>query len=209
MERSFFLKPEVRKSLYVLLVILLTGIGLLLYFGCSGRKDNKNKEIKPVIASPSPSPDKIEKKPIVFKGSTLLSRDGEKKDWFLEAEDVSYDREKDQAEAKVVRVKFYDPDNKEVLTLSAKGALVDMKVKSLKFRGEVEALSSKGEKLTAKNLRWDNEKKLLIGREYIKITRKNAVMTAANLEADPELKKVVLSGNVKVDYPNGEQFLKF
>ena len=198
-----------RKSLYFLLAILLTGISFLLYFGCSGRKDNKDKEIKPVTVSPSPSPEKEEKKPILFKGSTLLSRDGKKKDWFLEAENVNYNREKDQAEAEVVRVKFYNPDNLEVLTLSAKGALVDMKEKSLKFRGEVEALSSKGEKLTAKNLRWDNKKKLLIGSEYIKITRKNAVMTATNLEADPELKKVVLSGNVKVDYPNGEQFLKF
>lgn len=203
------MKSVERKSSYFLVLILLTGIGLLLYFGCSGRKENKNKEIKPVTVTPSPSPLKPEKKPILFKGSTLLSRDGKKKDWFLEAKDVSYDREKELAEAEVVQVKFYNPDNREVMTLSAKGALVDMKAKSLKFKGEVEALSSQGEKLTAKNLRWDNKKKLLIGREYIKITRKNAVMTANNMEADPELKKVVLFGNVKVDYPNGQQFLKF
>ncbi len=203
------MKSTGRKNLYFFFLILVTVIGLLLYFGCSGRKDNKNKEIKPVIASPSPSPEAAEKKPIVFKGSTLLSRDGKKKDWFLEAKGVNYNREKEQAEAEVVRVKFFNPDNTEVLTVSAKGALVNLKVKSIKFNGEVEALSSKGEKLTAKNLRWDNKKKLLIGREYVKITRKNAVMTATNLEADPELKKVVLSGNVKVNYPNGEQFLKF
>ena len=201
-----------RESVY-LSIFLAFLFSFLIFSGCSKRKEPEKKEIKTVKESPSPSPSPSPKKksgkPIEFKGTTLRSRDGKKNDWYMEASEVTYHQDKEQAEASVVLVKFFNPENAEVLTVSAKGAEVNLKDKSLKFRGEVEALSAKGEKLVAKKLRWDNEKKLLIGSGFVKITRKNGIMTAKNMKADPELKKVTLFGDVKVDYPEAGKFLKF
>jgi LPS export ABC transporter protein LptC len=146
--------------------------------------------------------------PVYLKGTTLQSRDKGVRNWELSAREVVYDKGTDSAEAEEIEVKFFDPKGKESLSVVAKGVSLDIKTDSLKFKGEVTATSADGEKLVVQKLRWDNKKKLLYGSGSVKITRKNSIMTSKNMEADPQLKKVVMFGDVKVIYPDEVKFLK-
>ncbi|MCE1246961.1 MAG: LPS export ABC transporter periplasmic protein LptC [Firmicutes bacterium] len=173
--------------------------------GCGTRKGGSPQKIK--TSTPSPTPSKEVSMPVFLKGTTLQSRDKGVKNWELNAKEVVYDKGRDAAEAKEIEVKFFDQKGKDALKVVAKGADLDIKTNSLKFKGEVEATSVQGEKLVVRKLRWDNKKKLLYGSGHVKITRKNSIMTSDNMEADPQLKKVIMTGNVKVIYPDEIKFL--
>jgi len=205
---KFSSKKKVPRHLLILLIVFLVAMS----FSCSKKKEIKIKKIKKPHVSPTPSPPPGKKdsgESIFFKASKLLAREGKLKNWHLSADKITYDKANDRAEAETVQVQFYNPKNEVTLTVTARGAEVNMKDKSLRFHGEVEAEAASGEKLIVRKLRWDNKKKLLIGEEYVKITRKNSIMTGRRMEADPELKRVVLSGGVKVNYPDARKFLKF
>lgn len=182
--------------------------------GCAGNRQRLLKVKKPEAtpaASESPTPSATERipGPISFKGTSLQSRDGNKKNWVLTASEIKYDEDTQTTEAQVVEVQFYNAANEKVLTITARGAQVDMKTRSLHFRGEVLADSSDGEKMEVKKLRWDGVNKRLIGEGGIRITRKDAVMTARKMSADPEMKEIKLYDNVEVIYPEADRMLKY
>jgi LPS export ABC transporter protein LptC len=147
--------------------------------------------------------------PIQFKKSTLQSKTGKKRNWVLTSKAVRYDEKNQKAVADEVMVEFYNTSGKKVLTVKAIGATADLKENSLKFKGSVMAENSEGDQLFVKELRWDGKKKKLIGEKYVKIIRRNAIMTAKKMIADPELKQVELSDNVKIIYPDIEKFINF
>jgi len=199
--------------LFFIFVILNMVLLFFIVPGCSGKDKKVKKKVKTTAspsATPTPSPEKNGSSlPVFFKGTKLQAREGGLKDWELNAREVTFDKGKGYAEAKIVEVVFFNSKGEKVLTLTAKGAEVDMDSKSLKFRGEVHAEAESGEKLVVKKLSWDNKRKLLLGKEYVKITRKKSIMTARNMLADPQLKKVTLSGDVKVDYRDPVNFPGF
>lgn len=211
--RGDILKELKRKYLFLIFILLSVVFIFIAGSGCSGRKKEAKKEIKPTAspsATPTPSPTgKSASGPVIFKGTKLQAREGGLKDWELHAQEVTFDKGKGFAEAKVVKVVFFNPKGDNVMTLIANGATVDMETKSLKFLGEVHASASTGEKLIVKKLSWDNNRKLLLGKGYVRITRKKSVMTARNMSADPQLKKVTLSGDVRVDYSDPVNFPGF
>lgn len=175
---------------------------MLVFVGCADRKlviTQRSPEPSPTA---SPEKDKRDLRPIHFKGTSIQSRDGRRNNWKLSASEITYDRAGDSATAEVVEVAFFDPRGKTVVSLSASGAVVDMKEKSMKFRGAVTLKSADGDRMVIQKLRWDNDRRLLIGEGRIRITRKDSVMTAEKMLADPEMKKVTLSGNVKAHYPS-------
>ncbi|MCD4786426.1 MAG: LPS export ABC transporter periplasmic protein LptC [Candidatus Eremiobacteraeota bacterium] len=201
------------KNLFFIFILLSVVLIFITGSGCSGKKKEDGKDIKPTASpstTPTPSPTKKNASgPVVFKGTKLQARRGRLKDWELHAQEVTFDKGRGSARAKVVEVVFFNPEGDKVMTVTANGATVDMENKSLKFLGEVQASASTGEKLTVKKLSWDNKRKLLLGREYVRITRKKSVMTARNMSADPQLKKVTLSGDVRVDYKDSVNFPGF
>jgi LPS export ABC transporter protein LptC len=208
---------ELRNKRFYLTVPVLTLVFAYAFFapGC-GRKFEPKKVVSSpgAISTPSPSPSPTPSEdgenigPIQFKGTTIQSLDGKRKHWSLTAREVKYDDKSKITTARVVECVFFGADNEEILKLEARGAQVDMETNSLKFKGAVKAESFSGESLEVKELRWDGKKKKLIGDKFIKLTRKDAVMTARKMSADPGLKEITLSGGVKVVYPNAEKFLK-
>lgn len=205
-------RKDPRKAFAVAVVFFLAAFVLLSLMGCAGKKKRILKVKKPSptpSASPSPTESKSPIGPIEFMESKLQSREGMRKNWVLSAKQVEYNEKTGFTEAETVECSFYDPDNKEVLNLVARGASVNMKTDSLRFQGSVTMKGPDGETLDVKRLRWDGQKKKLIGEGSIRITRKNSITTAKELIADPELKQIELRGDVKVEYPDADKFLKF
>lgn len=183
---------------------------LFLWGGCSKSKEADTEIIETPVESTTPDPEESDHSPsVLLKETTFQAMDGTFKDWEMTAKKVSYNSEKEISTAEEVEVRFFDKDKGQVLRLTAKGAEMDMKTNSIRFVGEVEAESSTGEKLVVKKLHWDSKERKLIGEENVSITRKNSIMTAERMEADPSLKRVNLSGNVKVLYPDGDDLLEF
>ena len=78
------------------------------------------------------------------------------------------------------------------------GATMNTATQDMQFHGPVRANSPKGETFYVKNLRYDGTRKKFFGKGDVKVTRGTSVLTGDRLEADPNLKTVLVTGHVQV-----------
>jgi LPS export ABC transporter protein LptC len=197
------------------LIFFLSILLLLVFNGCSRNKGTRAND----KASPTSSPsvgnsagideDGKENVPIEFKKTTLQSREGNRKIWVLQADKVEYNEKTQITRAEEVKVEFYNDREQLVLTLKAIGAVANVKEKSLKFEGAVNATTPDGDELYVRELKWDGNEKKLIGKRTVRLVRKGVVMEGENMTADPELMQLEFSGDVKIIYPDMDNFLNF
>jgi LPS export ABC transporter protein LptC len=213
------LNKKIRINLY--LIIILCGVILLLFLhsGCSGKKNDsaeQHKEQSSSIQSPSADGKPVseenaeqQNKAVELKKTQLQSRDGNHKIWSLQANKVSYDEKGMTARAEEIIAEFFDENDNLILTLKALGAVADLNEQSLKFEGSVTARTPDGDELFVNELKWDGTKKKLLGDKFVRIVRNDVVMSGLKMIADPDLQQVELSGNVRMTYPDMQNFLNF
>ena len=103
----------------------------------------------------------------------------------------------DLKKARGVRVDFYDQEGNHTSFLVADSGLIQEKRQNLEALGNVVVTTEEGIKLETSSLRWDPQKRKIVTDDFVKITKKKDVITGYGLEADEELKHLVIKKRVK------------
>jgi LPS export ABC transporter protein LptC len=103
----------------------------------------------------------------------------------------------DLKKARGVRVDFYDPEGNHTSVLVADSGLIQEKRQNLEALGNVVVTTEEGIRLETQSLRWDPQKRKIVTDDFVKITKRDDVITGEGLEADEELKHFVIKKSVK------------
>lgn len=175
-------------NIYILFLLF----GILFLPGCF---TNKPIVIDERILGEIVNKDQFEKD-IQVKNTRLVSMEGDRLNWELEAETASINQKTKKAYAENIKCTFYDENKKIVFVIKSKGAEINLAEKSVLFQGEIKGTSPKGEILKVSKMRWDGKNKKLIGWDGVVFIKGNSCLTADKIEADPETKRIILTGKV-------------
>lgn len=203
------------------LMCFISAAAILSLCGCSGEKESPRPDAS--VRQPSPELVRVEENAPQAKAcdpaevteetkalssqaassgeqaaaGTSISAKGENP-WNLTAERIQYDDTAKRARLGKLTWELYNKEGRKVLTVIGKGADINMETQGLSFDGPVTAVGPDGEKLTANRLIWDSSLRSIVGSKGVKIERGNSTMTGENLKASPDLKKIEVTGNVRV-----------
>jgi LPS export ABC transporter protein LptC len=125
------------------------------------------------------------------------------------AEYVEVYERKDLKKAKKLHVDFYDQDGAHTSTLEADSGVIQERKQKFEALGNVVVKTEKGIVLQTQSLRWNPETSKIVTDDFVTITKEEDVITGYGLEADQELKDLVIkrkvSGQIK-EIP--EEYLK-
>lgn len=131
--------------------------------------------------------------------NTAITARGENP-WMLDAQKVEYDDSNKRVRVKSIVWTLLDKQNNPRLTVRGKAADVNVQSQNVVFDGPVEGSGSNGETLQVNRLVWDSQKQRIIGTHGVRVVRNGTVMTGDNLSASPDLKKLEVSGHVRVSF---------
>ncbi len=142
-------------------------------------------------------------------GKTKLSSLEKGKDrWELSAGSIRMDQKAGRALARNIKVVFFDASRKPVAEVRSQAAEVDLGSGDLIFRGKVHSRAGTGETLEVERMRWDGKRKKMFGSGSVVLTRKDSVVRGREIEADPSLKNVEISGDVRILMRNRMDFFR-
>jgi LPS export ABC transporter protein LptC len=166
-----------------LLIRAILGI-LLLISACSKEEPRAPK-------SPLDVPDQV------MENTTITFTEQGVKSALIHAKYLAVYEESDLKKAKGVRVDFYDKEGNHTSVLLADSGLIQEKRQNVEALGNVVVTTNEGIKLETQSLKWDPQKRKIISDDFVKITKKENVITGYGLETDEELKHFVIKRNVK------------
>jgi LPS export ABC transporter protein LptC len=188
-ERSFW-EGFMKRSVLIRVIL-----GILLLTSACGREEPKAPQ------SPLDVPDQI------MENSTITFTEEGVKSAVIYAKYVAVYEKLDLKKAKDVRVDFYDKEGNHTSVLVADSGLIQEKRQNLEALGNVVVTTNEGMKLETESLKWDPQKKKIVSDDFVKITKKESVVTGYGLEADEELKHFVIKRNVRgkvTEFPEEE-----
>lgn len=166
-------------------LLLCLGIVISLLISTCGKEEPK------APAFPQEVPDQI------MENTTITFTEEGIKSAVIYAKYVAVYEKLDLKKAKGVRVDFYDKDGKHASVLVADSGLIREKRQNLEALGNVVVTTDEGIKLETQSLKWDPQKNKVVTDDFVKITKKEDVITGYGLETDQELKHFVIKRKVK------------
>lgn len=130
---------------------------------------------------------------------TLTESSEGKKNWTLWASYAAMYNDQSLVDAKTVRIEFFDKDGKKFSTLVAKQGRVHQGTNDLEARGNVVVTTETGIKMETDSLRWQNAAGKIVSDGFVKVTRKNDVVTGYGFESDPSLDHFHLRRQVRAE----------
>jgi LPS export ABC transporter protein LptC len=181
-----------RKNRAIQVVVLM----LLLGFACS-REESK---------APAPAVDIPDQ---IMENSTITFSEKGVPSATIFAEYVAVYERLDLKKAKKLRVNFYDEDGSLTSVLVADSGVIQERRQRFEALGNVEVTTQQGIRLATQSLRWNPESARIVTDDFVTITKDQDVITGYGLEADRELRDLVIkkrvSGEIK-ELP--EEYLK-
>jgi LPS export ABC transporter protein LptC len=115
----------------------------------------------------------------------------------LQADYIARYEKEDSTAARVVHADFYNQEGKHSSVLTSNFGVIKENSKELWVSGEVVVISDEGVKLETETLRWDPNIDRIVTDDFVKVTRKEDILTGYGLEADQELKNIKIRREVK------------
>ncbi|MDY6935957.1 MAG: LPS export ABC transporter periplasmic protein LptC [Spirochaetota bacterium] len=116
--------------------------------------------------------------------------------WEIDAEESSYYFNEKRSIAEQVVMDYYE-DNVKTAVVNARRAIIHTDSHDIELIGEVDILSSSGNRLLTPKVRWNNQSKLLDTEEHVRIFRKNGdVVEGIGLRADYDLENYEIKRKV-------------
>ena len=165
--------------------LICLGIVIFLLISTCGKEEPKAPEF------PQDVPDQV------MENTTITFTEEGVKSAVIYATYLEVYEKLDLKKAKGVQVDFYDQDGNHTSVLVADSGLIQEKRQNLEALGNVVVTTEEGIKLETSSLRWDPQKRKIMTDDFVKITRKKDVVTGYGLEADEELKHLVIKKSVK------------
>lgn len=159
------------------------------------------------------SPPEVEKQEVMLPDSELedativFTIQGVQR-MLLRADYIARYEKEDSTAARVVHADFFDEEGAHSSVLTSKFGIIKEKTKELWVSGEVVVVTDEGVKLETETLRWDPNIDRIITDDFVKVTRKEDVLTGYGMEADQELKNIKIKREVKGilrDVPSREE----
>jgi len=122
-----------------------------------------------------------------------------KKSWTLQATDAAMYNDRNLVDAKTVRIEFFNAAGEVYSTLVADEGLVHQRTNDLEARGRVKIVTTKGVTLETDSLRWLNATGKIVSDAFVKVTRKDDVVTGLGFESDPNLDHFHLTSDVRAE----------
>jgi LPS export ABC transporter protein LptC len=166
-------------------LLLCLGMVIFLLISACGKEEPK------APGFPLEVPDQI------MENTTITFTEEGVKSAVIYAEYVAVYEKLDLKKAKEVRVDFYDKEGNHTSVLVADSGLIQEKRQSLEALGNVVVTTNEGIKLETQSLKWDPQKRKIVTDDFVKITRKEDVITGYGLETDEGLKHFVIKRSVK------------
>lgn len=149
------------------------------------------EEPKPPQASPQETPDQI------LENSTIVLTVGGIKSTVIKANYLIKYEKKDVTLAKVIQADFFDKEGKHTSLLTADSGFIHEQRQDMEVLGNVVVVTDDGLRLETTSLRWDPKINKIVTDAFVKITKKNDIITGYGLETDSELKNIKVKKNVK------------
>jgi LPS export ABC transporter protein LptC len=120
-----------------------------------------------------------------------------KKSWTLRASYAAMYNDRNLVDAQTVRIEFFNDKGETYSTLTADQGLVHQRTNDLEARGHVNVVTTTGVRLETDSLRWNNATGKIASDAFVRVTRKNDVVTGWGFESDANLDHFHLSREVQ------------
>jgi LPS export ABC transporter protein LptC len=130
---------------------------------------------------------------------TLTETSEGEKNWTLWASYAAMYNDKNLVDAKTIRIEFFDSKGKRYSTLVADQGLVDQRTNNLDAVGNVRIVTETGVHMETDSLRWINNTRKIVSDAFVKVTRKQDVVTGYGFESDPNLDHFHLKREVRAE----------
>jgi len=122
-----------------------------------------------------------------------------KKNWTLWASYAAMYNAKNLVDAKTISIEFFDSKGKRYSRLTADQGLVDQRTNNLEAIGHVRIVTETGVHMETDSLRWINNTQKIVSESFVKVTRKEDVVTGYGFESDPNLDHFHLKHEVRAE----------
>jgi lipopolysaccharide export system protein LptC len=127
-----------------------------------------------------------------------------KKSWTLRASYAAMYNDRNLVDAQTVRIEFFNDKGETYSTLVADQGIVHQRTNDLEARGHVTVVTTSGVKLETDSLRWMNATGKIVSDAFVRVTRKNDVVTGWGFESDANLDHFHLSRDVRGEVREAE-----
>jgi len=135
---------------------------------------------------------------------TLTESSEGRKSWTLWASYAAMYDEQHLVDAQRVRIEFFDSKGNRFSTLLADRGAVHQRTNDLEARGNVRITTETGVTMETDSLRWLNSTGKIASDAFVRVTRKNDVVTGYGFESDPNLDHFHLTREVRAEVREGE-----
>jgi len=130
---------------------------------------------------------------------TLTETSEGKKNWTLWASYAAMYNDRNLVDARTIQIEFFDSEGKRYSTLVADRGLVDQRTNNLTAIGKVRVVTETGVHMETDSLRWVNRTEKIMSDAFVKVTRKEDVVTGYGFESDPNLDHFHLKREVRAE----------
>lgn len=130
---------------------------------------------------------------------TLTETSEGMKNWTLWASYAAMYNDRNLVDARTIRIEFFDSKGKKYSTLVADQGLVDQRTNDLDAVGNVRIVTETGVRMETDSLRWVNRTRKIMSDAFVRVTRKQDVVTGYGFESDPNLDHFHLKREVRAE----------
>ncbi len=164
---------------------------ILLYSSCTLFLSCSTEEPKLPQVTAQDTPDQI------LENSTIILTVGGIKSTVIKASTLVKYEKKDLTLARVIQADFFDKEGKHTSVLTADSGFIHEQRQDMEVLGRVLVITDDGLRLETTSLRWDPKINKVVTDDFVKITKKNDIITGYGLESDAELRNIKIKRNVK------------
>jgi LPS export ABC transporter protein LptC len=175
-------------TLITIVVIALLGGGLYYFL-----------KTEPLATAPPDAPEaqSTDKVAMTLADNKITEEENGKILWELTADAIEVDPVTQNVLLHKVQGTFYSDKGTTLVVTSQEGSL-DSQTKNVQLTGAVHAVASDGGDLTAPELLWQDQTKLLLGNGGVKVVKGSTILTGDKLEGDSVLNKIKVTGHAHV-----------
>lgn len=130
---------------------------------------------------------------------TLTETSEGRKNWTLWASYAAMFNDRNLVDARTVRIEFFDSKGTRYSTLTAERGLVDQRTNDLEALGNVRIATESGVRMETDSLRWLNNARKITSDAFVRVTRKEDVVTGYGFESDPNLDHFHIKSEVRAE----------
>ncbi len=113
------------------------------------------------------------------------------------AERVAIYKATSQVLASDLHVKFFSSSDETFSTLTADSGFIDDRTKDMRALGHVVVVTQDSTRLESQELVWEHQQEKIRADGFVKITRRQDILTGIGLETDPQLKNIEIKKDMR------------